>query len=46
MIHYDEDEYGDDVVFPSHTSMVTKKLIHLKMKEKFREYSNIDEEAT
>jgi len=45
MINYDEDRYGDDVIFSSHTSIVTKKLIDLKLKEKFSDYEQIKDEA-
>jgi len=45
MIYYDEDSYGDDIVFSSHTSIVTKKLIDLKLSEKFGEsYVAIEDE--
>ena len=45
MINYDEDRYGDDVIFSSHTSIVTKKLIDLKLSEKFSDYEPIKDEA-
>lgn len=45
MINYDEESYGDDVIFSSHTSIVTKKLIDLKLSEKFSDYEPIKEEA-
>jgi uncharacterized membrane protein YheB (UPF0754 family) len=44
MINYDE-SYGEDVVFSSHTSIVTKKLINLKMKQKFHDFEPIKDEA-
>jgi len=44
MINYDEDSYGDDIVFSSHTSIITKKLIDLKLSEKFDNYVPIEDE--
>tara|TARA_B110000285_G_C15120939_1_gene617113 strand:- start:1110 stop:1346 length:237 start_codon:yes stop_codon:yes gene_type:complete len=44
MINYD-DSYGEDVVFSCHTSIVTKKLINLKMKQKFHDFEPIKDEA-
>ena len=43
MINYDEDSYGEDVVFSSHTSIITKKLIDLKMAQKFSGYEPIED---
>jgi hypothetical protein len=45
MINYDEETYGEDVVFSSHTSIITKKLIDLKMAQKFRGYEPIEDEV-
>ena len=44
MINYDTDEYGDDVVFSSHTSIIDKELIDLKFGLKFSSYKIFDPE--
>ena len=42
MINYDDDIFGEDVIFSSHTSIITKELIDMKLQEKFpRDYDPI-----
>lgn len=40
MINWDDDKFGDEIIFSSHTSITTENLIHLNLKKKFSSYES------